>query len=37
MRSSTPPPLSFIRTKKGRSGVYLITVSEQGSAWIRWL
>jgi hypothetical protein len=35
MRSSTPPPLSFIRTRKGRNGVYLITVSEQGSAWIR--
>ena len=36
MRSSTPPPLSFIRTTNGLSGVYLITVSEQGSAWIRW-
>ena len=30
MRSSTSPPLSFIRTRNGRSGVYLITVSEHG-------
>jgi hypothetical protein len=37
MRSSTPPPLSFIRIRNGRIGVYLITVSEHGSAWIRWL
>src|SRR5487761_700648 len=36
MSPDTSPPVSFIRTRNGRSGVYLITVSEHGSAWIRW-